>query len=147
MKYVLFVCTHNAGRSRMAQAFWRTHAPADVRAESAGQEPAKAPWPEVIEVMREVGIDIAGERPQKLDLEVQLHADWAITLGCGGSCPYVPTRVDDWTIPRRLGGRRLPDGGARLGCSRPRDALFERPPRGSTSSEPPRRSSSAAASC
>jgi arsenate reductase len=99
MKYVLFVCTHNAGRSQMAQAFWRKHAPADVRAESAGQEPAKAPWPEVIEVMREVGIDIAHERPKKLDLEMQLHADWAITLGCGGSCPYVPTRVDDWDIP------------------------------------------------
>jgi arsenate reductase len=99
MKYVLFVCTHNAGRSQMAQAFWRKHAPADVRAESAGQEPAKAPWPEVIEVMREVGIDIAQERPKKLDLEMQLHADWAITLGCGGSCPYVPTRVDDWDIP------------------------------------------------
>jgi arsenate reductase (thioredoxin) len=99
MKYVLFVCTHNAGRSQMAQAFWRKHAPADVRAESAGQEPAKAPWPEVIEVMREVGIDIAHERPKKLDLEMQLHANWAITLGCGGSCPYVPTRVDDWDIP------------------------------------------------
>ncbi len=99
MKYVLFVCTHNAGRSQMAQAFWRKHAPADVRAESAGQEPAKAPWPEVIEVMREVGIDIAQERPKKLDLEMQLNADWAITLGCGGSCPYVPTRVDDWDIP------------------------------------------------
>jgi protein-tyrosine-phosphatase len=99
MKYVLFVCTHNAARSQMTQASWRKHAPADVRAESAGQEPAKAPWPKVIEVMREVGIDIAQERPKKLDLEVQLHADWAITLGCGGSCPYVPTRVDDWDIP------------------------------------------------
>ena len=99
MKYVLFVCTHNAGRSQMAQAFWRRNAPADVRAESAGQEPAAAPWPEVVEVMREVGIDIAHERPKKLDLEMQLHADWAITLGCGGSCPYVPTRVDDWDIP------------------------------------------------
>jgi protein-tyrosine-phosphatase len=98
MKYVLFVCTHNAGRSQMAQAFWRTHAPADVRAESAGQEPAKAPWPEVVEAMREVGIDISRERPKKLDLEMQLHADWAITLGCAGTCPYVPTRVDDWDI-------------------------------------------------
>ena len=49
--------------------------------------------------MREVGIDIAQERPKELDLEMQLHADWAITLGCGGACPYVPTRVDDWDIP------------------------------------------------
>jgi hypothetical protein len=44
------------------------------------------------------GIDISGERPKKLDLEMQLHADWAITLGCGGACPYVPTRVDDWDV-------------------------------------------------
>jgi len=99
VKYVLFVCTHNAGRSQMAQAFWRKHAPSDVRAESAGQEPARAPWPEVVQAMAEVGIDISNERPKKLDLEMQLHADWAITLGCGGACPYVPTRVDDWDIP------------------------------------------------
>jgi arsenate reductase (thioredoxin) len=99
MKHILFVCTHNAGRSQMAQAFWRRHAPEDVRAESAGQEPARSPWPEVIEAMAEVGIDISGERPKKLDLEMQLRADWAITLGCGGACPYVPTRVDDWDIP------------------------------------------------
>lgn len=85
MKYVLFVCTHNAGRSQIAQAFWNAYAPADVRAESAGQEPAATPWPEVVEVMREVGIDTSRERPKKLDLEMQLHADWAITLGCGGA--------------------------------------------------------------
>lgn len=99
MKEILFVCTHNAGRSQMAQAFWKKYAPAGVRAQSAGQEPARAPWPEVVEAMREVGIDISRERPKKLDLEMQLHADWAITLGCGGACPYVPTRVDDWEIP------------------------------------------------
>lgn len=99
MKHILFVCTHNAGRSQIAQAFWRKHAPADVHAESAGQDPAKAPWPEVVQAMTEVGIDISRERPKKLDLEMQLHADWAITLGCGGACPYVPTRVDDWDIP------------------------------------------------
>lgn len=99
MKHILFVCTHNAGRSQIAQAFWRKHAPSDVRAECAGQRPAKAPWPEVVQAMAEVGIDISHERPKKLDLEMQLHADWAITLGCGGACPYVPTRVDDWEIP------------------------------------------------
>jgi arsenate reductase (thioredoxin) len=98
VKYILFVCTHNAGRSQMAQAFWRRHAPADVPAESAGQEPARAPWPEVVRAMAEIGIDISNERPKKLDLEMQLHADWAITLGCGGACPYVPTRIDDWEI-------------------------------------------------
>ena len=66
MKYVLFVCTHNAGRSQMAQAFFERHAPADMHAESAGEEPAKQIWPEVVEAMREADIDLAGRRPQKL---------------------------------------------------------------------------------
>ena len=103
MKYVLFVCTHNAGRSQMAQALFERYAPDDVRAESAGQEPAEAIWPNVVEAMREIGIDLAGRRPKKLDLEMQLHADWAITLGCGGVCPYVPTMVEDWQIPDPAG--------------------------------------------
>ncbi len=99
MKYVLFVCTHNAGRSQIAQAFFERYAPEDVRAESAGQEPADAIWPEVVEAMREVGIDLSSRRPKKIDLEMQLHADWAITLACGGTCPYVPGIVEDWDIP------------------------------------------------
>lgn len=103
MKYVLFVCTHNAGRSQMAQAFFDRHAPGDVRAESAGQEPAAAVWPEVVEAMREVGIDLKNARPKKIDLEMQLHADWAITLACGGTCPYVPGIVEDWDIPDPAG--------------------------------------------
>jgi arsenate reductase len=103
MKYVLFVCTHNAGRSQMAQAFFNSYAPKDVRAESAGQEPADRVWPNVVEAMGEVGIDITGRRPKRLDLEMQLHADWAITLGCGGACPYVPTIVEDWQIPDPAG--------------------------------------------
>jgi arsenate reductase (thioredoxin) len=103
VKYVLFVCTHNAGRSQMAQAFFERHAPPDIRAESAGQEPAEAIWPNVVETMREVGIDISERRPKKLDLEMQLHADWAITLACGGACPYVPTVVEDWDIPDPAG--------------------------------------------
>ena len=103
MKYVLFVCTHNAGRSQIAQAFFEKYAPDDVRAESAGQEPADAIWPNVVEAMREVGIDLSTRRPKKIDLEMQLHADWAITLACGGSCPYVPGIVEDWDIPDPVG--------------------------------------------
>jgi protein-tyrosine-phosphatase len=99
MRYVLFVCTHNAGRSQMAQAFFERHGPPDVRAESAGQEPAAQVWPRVVEVMAEVGIDLADRRPTKLTVEMQLHADWAITLACGAQCPYVPTTVEDWDIP------------------------------------------------
>jgi arsenate reductase (thioredoxin) len=98
MKYVLFVCTQNAGRSQMAQALFDKHAPDDVRAESAGAEPADRVHPVVVEAMREIGIDLSGRRPQKLTLEMQLHADWAITLACGAKCPYVPSIVEDWDI-------------------------------------------------
>jgi arsenate reductase len=98
MKYVLFVCTHNAGRSQIAQALFERYGPEDVRAESAGSAPGPRVWPEVIEVMREVGVDMSGKKPKRLSVEMQLHADWAITMGCGDVCPYVPTTVDDWDI-------------------------------------------------
>jgi arsenate reductase (thioredoxin) len=103
MRYVVFVCTHNAGRSQMAQALFECHAPDDIRAESAGQQPADRIWPEVVEVMREVGIDLTDRRPKRLTVEMQLHADWAITLACGAQCPYVPTTVEDWDIPDPAG--------------------------------------------
>ena len=103
MKYVLFICTHNAGRSQMAQAFFERHAPEDVRAESAGSDPAQQLWPSVVEVMREVGIDLAGRRPRKLTIELQRRADWAVTMGCGDVCPYVPTVVESWDIPDPAG--------------------------------------------
>lgn len=99
MKYVLAVCTHNAGRSQMAEAFFERHAPSDIRAESAGEKPAERIWPAVVEVMREVGVDLSQRRPQKLGIEMQLHADWAVTLACGAKCPYVPTVAEDWDIP------------------------------------------------
>jgi protein-tyrosine-phosphatase len=99
MRHVLFVCNHNAGRSQMAQAFFERHAPEDIRATSAGTDPARAVWPSVIEVMGEVGIDLAGRRPTKLLREMQLQADWAVTMGCGDACPYVPTTVEDWDLP------------------------------------------------
>jgi arsenate reductase len=98
MRYVLFVCTHNAGRSQMAQAFFELHAPDDLRAESAGSDPADAIWPDVVEAMREVGIDLARRTPKKIDLEMQLHADWAITMHCEDTCPYVPGVVEDWDV-------------------------------------------------
>jgi arsenate reductase len=80
--------------------------PADVRAESAGQEPRpEGVWPNVIEAMREVGIDLSDRRPKKLSVEMQLHADWAITLACGATCPYVPTIVEDWDVPDPAGKR------------------------------------------
>jgi arsenate reductase (thioredoxin) len=98
MKYVLFVCTQNAGRSQMAQALFERHAPEDVRAESAGADPTDRVHPVVAEAMREIGIDVSDRRPKKLTLEMQLHADWAITLACGAKCPYVPSVVEDWDV-------------------------------------------------
>ena len=98
MKYVLFVCNHNAGRSQMAQAFFDQLAPADLKAESAGSYPAPGVWPEVVEVMKEIGIDLSSEVPKKLDPEMQLNADWAVTMGCGDVCPYVPATIEDWDL-------------------------------------------------
>lgn len=103
MRHVLFVCNHNAGRSQMAQAFFERLAPDDFRAESAGAEPAQSVWPEVVQVMREKGIELAGAKPKKLTREMQLHADWALTMGCGDACPFVPTVVEDWDLPDPAG--------------------------------------------
>lgn len=103
MKYVLFVCTHNAGRSQIAQALFERYAPDDVRGESAGSDPVRHVWPEVIEVMRELDIDLSRNKPKRLSVEMQLHADWAVTMGCGDVCPYVPTTVDSWDVPDPAG--------------------------------------------
>jgi arsenate reductase (thioredoxin) len=106
MSYILFVCNHNAGRSQMAQAFFERHAPPGVEAESAGTRPADAIWPEVVEVMGEVGIDLKGRRPKALTREMQQRADVAVTMGCGDACPYVPTTVVDWELPDPAGRPR-----------------------------------------
>lgn len=60
--------------------------------------PVARVWPEVVEAMDEVGIDLSAKRPQKLMREMQLHADWAVPLACGASCPFVPTTVEDWDV-------------------------------------------------
>ena len=82
----------------MAQAFFERDAPGDVRAESAGSMPARQLWPAVVEAMAEVGLDVSARKPRKLLREMQLHADWAVTMGCGDACPYVPTTVEAWDI-------------------------------------------------
>ncbi len=103
MKHVLFVCTQNAGRSQMAQAFFERYAPEDLHAESAGLKPAGQIHPTVVEAMKEIGIDLSDRRPKRLTVEMQLHADLAVTLGCGGRCPYVPAQVEDWDLPDPAG--------------------------------------------
>jgi arsenate reductase len=103
MTYVLFVCNHNAGRSQMARAFFERDAPPGAEAESAGTNPSHHVWPEVVAVMREVGIDLSDRTPQKLTVEMQQRADLAVTMGCGDACPYVPTTVEDWELPDPAG--------------------------------------------
>jgi arsenate reductase len=128
VKTVLFVCTQNAGRSQIAEALFNRLAPDDVRAESAGQHPrTEGVWPAVIEVVREIAIDISRKRPRKLRPEMQLHADWAITLACGATCPYVPTFVEDWDVP---------DPAGKSGDRRPRLRARARPRHQSTRNRP-----------
>jgi arsenate reductase len=100
MHTVLFACVHNAGRSQMSAALFNALAdPGKARALSAGTAPAQRVHPEVVEAMREVGIDLSGARPQKLTEELARQAQLLVTLGCGEECPYVPgLKVVDWPL-------------------------------------------------
>lgn len=101
MKTALFACIHNAGRSQMAAAFFTALAdPKRATALSAGTEPAERVHPEVVEVMREVGVDVSGARPTRLTDELARGASLLVTMGCGESCPFVPglERLD-WNLP------------------------------------------------
>ena len=101
MKNVIFACVHNAGRSQMAAAFFnRMTSPEFARAISAGTRPAERVHPEVIETMREAGIDLSGEKPQLLTPALAKGAALLITMGCGEDCPYIPgLRREDWPLP------------------------------------------------
>lgn len=101
MDTVLFACVHNAGRSQMAAAWFnkmcdRTKA----RAISAGTQPGDRVHPEVIQVMREEGVDLNGTKPQFLSEDVARQATLLVTMGCGDACPYVPgLKKIDWPLP------------------------------------------------
>lgn len=100
MKTVLFVCIHNAGRSQMAAAWFNAMASPDkARALSAGTQPAAAVHAEVLDVMREVGVDLATSRPRRLSEELAAGAAILVTMGCGDVCS-VPEEVlrDDWPL-------------------------------------------------
>ena len=100
MVSVLFVCLHNAGRSQMSQALFERAADGRYAALSAGTTPAEHVHPEVIKVMRELGIDLAGRRPQLLTHELAEQADVVVTMGCGDACPYIPGKLYiDWDLP------------------------------------------------
>lgn len=101
MLKVIFACIHNAGRSQMAAAFFNQMAdPAKAHAVSAGTDPAAQVHPEVMAVMREVGIDLRQATPQKLTDALVQDASLLITMGYGEQCPYVPgLRRADWALP------------------------------------------------
>ena len=100
MAHVLFVCLHNAGRSQMSAALFERAAEGRHEASSAGTTPAERVHPEVVETMRELGVDLAGRTPRKLTRELAQQADVVVTMGCGDECPYVPgKRYLDWDLP------------------------------------------------
>ena len=100
MSTVLFVCLHNAGRSQISQALFEQAAAGRHIALSAGTTPGERIHPEVVEVMRELDIDLADRTPRLLTRELAEQADLVITMGCGDQCPYIPgKRYLDWDLP------------------------------------------------
>jgi arsenate reductase len=100
MATVLFVCVHNAGRSQMSRALFERVADGRHNALSAGTTPAEHVHPQVVEAMREVGVDLSDAKPQRLTNELAGQADVIVTMGCGDECPYIPgKRYVDWDLP------------------------------------------------
>jgi protein-tyrosine-phosphatase len=101
---VLFLCTHNAGRSQMALGYFNHLAGDRGVAWSGGSEPADEINPAAVEAMAEVGIDITGEFPKPWTDEVVLASDVVVTMGCGDACPFFPgKRYEDWELPDPAG--------------------------------------------
>jgi len=101
---VLFVCTHNAGRSQMAAALLDHQAAGRVRVTSAGSQPAGQLNPAVVQAMAEIGLDISREFPKPLTTDKVRAADVVITMGCGDACPIYPgKRYEDWELPDPAG--------------------------------------------
>jgi len=104
---VLFVCVHNAGRSQMAAAFVHAMSGGAIEVRSAGSDPADRLNPVVVEVMREAGIDLAGEQPTRLTSDDVRSSDVVVTMGCGDACPVFPgTRYEDWAVADPAGADR-----------------------------------------
>lgn len=99
MTRILFVCRRNAGRSQMAEAFAEHHGKGILMAYSAGSEPATSIHPEVVESMKEKGIDLSSRQPVSID---ELSGDWfdcVVTMGCGDACPSVRAdKIVDWNV-------------------------------------------------
>ena len=96
MTNVLFVCVQNAGRSQMAQALYER---LGGSARSAGSTPADEVHPVVVEVMQEVGVDLDGRVPRRLERDDVEWADTVVTMGCGDACPVVTGKEYlDWEL-------------------------------------------------
>ena len=101
---VLFVCTHNAGRSQMAAALLDRQAAGRVRVTSAGSQPADQLNPAVVQAMAEIGLDLSLECPKPLTGDKVQGAAVVITMGCGDACPVYPgKRYLDWDLPDPAG--------------------------------------------
>ena len=100
MKTILFACVHNAGRSQMSAAFFNAIAdPAKARGVSAGTEPGVRVHPEVVEAMKEVGIDLSDVKPQLITPQMAAEVTYLVTMGCGAVCPVIPeVRREDWPL-------------------------------------------------
>ena len=99
MATALFVCLHNAGRSQMSQALFEQVSDGRHTGLSAGTTPGDRVHPQVVEVMRELDIDLSSRTPQLLTRELAEQADVVVTMGCGDSCPYIPgKRYIDWDL-------------------------------------------------
>ena len=99
-KKVLFVCTHNRGRSQMAEAIFNRYAPSHIRAISAGSQPAERLNQTVVNAMKELDIDISSQRPKLLTVEMLDSADIVVTMGCGAdnACPAALVPTIDWEL-------------------------------------------------
>jgi len=100
MAKVIFACVHNAGRSQMAAAFFNLLAdPGQAGAVSAGTQPGPRVHPEVLEVMREAGVELSAAQPRLLTTDLARDAALLVTMGCGDQCPYVPGLAkEDWPL-------------------------------------------------
>ena len=96
---VLFLCTHNAGRSQMAMGFFKHLAGDQADVYSGGSEPADALHPAVVAAMAEKSIDITTEQPKRWTMDMLEAVDVVITMGCGDSCPVLPgRRYEEWIL-------------------------------------------------
>jgi len=137
MATALFVCLHNAGRSQMSAALFEHAAGDRHQAMSAGTTPAERVHPEVVEAMRELGLDLDDRVPRKLTRELAERADVVVTMGCGDECPFIPgKRYVDWDLPDPRGRPIAEVRATRDEIARRVEALVTELDEGDTSGKP-----------